>query len=545
MPLRPDMDFHDFLPILSRRKWIIILSFLFVFFGAIVYTLITPKLYRSTTTILIVPQPVPENYVRSTVTLGVEDRLPTIGQQVTSRTRLRNVMSTLGLFRKEQETRSQDDVVEDMKDRIEIEVAQDRRRDQRVPYAEVFSISFMYEDPKLAMLTAAKLASTFIDENLKSRERQAVETSALLESQLRGTKAKLETEEEKLKQYKLQYLGALPQELQTNMNTLTRLQQQFGTNATEISATESKKVLLQSQLALIEKGPQAIIHDDGSTEVDTSQEAAQALATQLALKRSELAQISAKYTERHPDVMRIRREVEELERKLADAPMSAQASNGRKKGAPTSRTYLPLAGKEREEFRRLKQQIAAAEAETATLREERANIQKQIAIFQAKVDQAPRREQELVSLTRDYENLRKTYDDLLKKKMDAEMSQALEMRQQGEQFQILDPANLPEKPFKPDRNKVFAIALVAASILGFGGALGLEKIDLTLRGVTDFKHFFDVPVLACIPILDSSEADRRRIFRRHAMWAGIISIAFFLLAFLLVFGDKLRNVANH
>ncbi len=546
MPLRPDMDLKDYIHIFSKRKWVIIGSFLVVFFGASVYTLTTPRTYKSTTTILVVPQRVPENYVRSTVTVGMEDRLATIEQQVTSRARLTKVMNELGLFPKEREQQLQEDVIEKMKKRVEIDVPQDRRKERLGDAREgdVFSISFIYGDPKLAMLTASKLASTFIDENLKLRERQAVGTSDLLESQLRGTKAKLEAQEEKVKQYKLHYLGELPQELQTNINTLARLQQEYNTYGSEISAAEQKKLLLQSQLALIEKGPQAIVHADGRAEVDTSQESAQTLATQLALRRGELTAVSAKYTERHPDVIRLRHEVEELEKKLAEAPMLAQSSNANDKKATTSRTYLPVSGKEREEFRRLKQQIASTETETAALRAQRANVQRKIAVFQAKVDQAPSREQELISLTRDYENLKRSYDELLKKKLDADMSQALEMRQRGDQFQILDPANLPEKAFKPKPKVIFAMALLMASVLGFGGAIGLEKMDLSLRGVTDFKHFFDVPILACIPVLEGDDTNRRQRFRRKALLAGIVSFTFFILAFLLVFGQKIRNILN-
>ena len=495
MPLRPDMELQDYLQVFSKRKWIIILSVFFVFFSAIVYIIVTPKLYKSTTTILIIPQQVPENYVRSTVAGGVESRLATIQQQVTSRTRLTKVMEELGLFKEQREGGSLESVVRKMTKRIEIDVAQDRTRAiGKEGRDEAFSISFVYEDPKLAMLTAERLASQFIEENLKSREKQAVGTSEFLESQLRQAKARLEAQEQKINRYKMQFLGELPQQLQTNLSKLGMLQDQYRINDERIRGAEQKKLSIQNMLQSDQR---------------------QFLMTELASRRNQLAALSAKYTDQYPDVIRLREEVEHLERKLAEKPGIEMAGIGR-----------------------MEAEIASAEAEIRSLKRERENIQRNIAVLQAKADQSPRREQEMISLTRDYENLKKTYDDLLQKKEAAKISEKLEISQQGDQFQVLDPANLPEKPFKPKPEIIFAFAFLMAGFLGFGGAIGLEKMDLSLRGVTDFKHYFDLPILASIPIIETMELDRRKNLRRKAIIGGMISFAFALFALLLFFAIK-------
>jgi len=498
MPLRPDMELQDYLQVFSKRKWMIIFSFFFVFFGAIIYILVTPKLYKSTTTILIIPQRVPENYVRSTVAEGAEGRLTTIQQQLTSRTRLTKVMEELGLFKREREEGTQESVIEKMKKRIEIDVAQDRKKEieRRESRSEAFSISFVHENPKQAMLTTDRLASLFIEENLKSREKQAVGTSGFLESQLRQAKARLEAQEQKINRYRLQFLGELPQQLQTNLNKLGMLQDQYRINADRIQAAENKKLNLQ-----------AMIQSDRG----------QSLMTELTSRRNQLAELSAKYTDRYPDVIRLREEVEHLERKLAEKP-----------------------GIEMEGIDRMKAEIASAEAEIASLERERENIRRNIAVLQAKSDQSPRREQDMISLTRDYENMKKTYDDLLQKKEAANISEKLEISQQGDQFQVLDPANHPEELFQPKPIKIFGIAFLMAAFLGFGGAIGLEKMDLSLRGVTDFKHFFDIPILASIPILETVEIDHRQNLRRKAIIGGIISFAFALFAFLLFIAIKFK-----
>jgi len=198
--------------------------------------------------------------------------------------------------------------------------------------------------------------------------------------------------------------------------------------------------------------------------------------------------------------------------------------------------------KERDEILRLRAQNKAIDSEIASLRTERQEIEKTISSLESRVGQSPRREQEMVSLTRDYENLKASYDDLLKKKLDADVSQNLEKRQKGERFQILDPADLPEKPFSPDRWKVFGIAFAAAMLIGFGGAIGFEMINPALRGKRDFQHFFKVPVFASIPVIRDTEYEARKSRQLAFVYTGLISIGALVILFLFVYGGKVRNL---
>src|SRR3990172_9098330 len=237
-----------------------------------------------------------------------------------------------------------------MSKRIEIEVAQDPRTGARPQTeSEAFSISFLHEDPMLAMLTTSRLASLFIEENSKLREKQAVGTSEFLESQLKNTKAKLDVQEEKVNNYKMQYSGGLPQELATNLTNMSRLQQQEGMIAAEIRDLNNRKATLQAQLSMGERGSKAIFHDDGKVEVDTSEDSATVLARELNLIRGQLAELSAKYTDKYPEVLRLRGEVEELEKKLAEIPMSVRSSKGNEKNVSNSRTSMPLTGRGKKE----------------------------------------------------------------------------------------------------------------------------------------------------------------------------------------------------
>jgi succinoglycan biosynthesis transport protein ExoP len=182
--------------------------------------------------------------------------------------------------------------------------------------------------------------------------------------------------------------------------------------------------------------------------------------------------------------------------------------------------------------------------EISSLKREREEIRKNLASLQSRVERSPRREQEMIAITRDYENLRTSYNDLLRKKIEAGISQDLEKVQKGEQFQVLDPANLPENPFKPNRKLIFAYSFIAACILGFGGAVGLEALDPTLRGRRDFKLFFDLNILACIPVLQDGKYARKRALRRAAILGGIVSFTVALTLFLVLYGERIRAIVR-
>jgi succinoglycan biosynthesis transport protein ExoP len=537
MPLRPDMDVRDYLEVLGRRKWLIVFSFLFVLFGAIAFIVVVPSQYKSTTTILIIPQKISENYVQSTVSIGVEGRLATIQQQVASRTVLTKVMEELGLFPEGRKKSPPEELIEGMRKRIEIEVMQDRRRDRST---EAFSISFAHEDPKLAMLTTSRLASLFINENLRTREQQAVGTSEFLESQLQETKAKLEIQEEKIKRYKLQFMGELPQETQANLNMLNRLQDYYRTNADRIRASEDRKVFLEARLSSLER---AAYQESGFQDNLIAEDPAR----QLSRKRAQIAELSSRYTDRYPDLVRLRREVAELEERLKETkqtgPLGMDGSV--RKASDISTEDLFLSSREREELRLLQAQIASTDADISSHKRKGERIQKEITAVQQKVDRSPRREQELIALTRDYENLKKSYDSLLTKRLEANISQNLEQRQKGEQFQILDPANIPEKPFKPEKMKVFLLAFLLASGIGFGGAIALEGADQTLRGVKDFQHFFKLKVLACIPDVDEEDDHaRRQTFRLGAIAGGFLLFLAGIMVLLWFYEEKIRTLLN-
>lgn len=562
MPLLPNMETSDYLDILRRRKWYIVFSILLVLFGASVYSVVAPEKYKSSTTILVVAQRVPEGYVRSTISTRVDERLFTIRQQVLSRTRLMAVMEELGLYKEERKKQPAEDVVENMRKSIEIQVASatdkgGRRRDSS---EDAFTLTVTHKNPQSAMMTASRLASYFIDENLRSREQQASGTAEFLESQLQETKVRLEAQEERVKQYKLRFMGELPQQLQANLQILSRLQDQLKSNSDATRVASDRRVYLEAQIGVIQSQLDAIAAqvfaagkaardaaDAGSEAPSPSFLSTPALANDLSVKKSQLAALSAKYTEQYPEIRRVKDEIAQLEKRLAEA-IAQEGASGSSAGLrrpPTAGTGAfgqAPGSRERDEILRLRAQGTALDSEIASLRKDRQGTEKAIAVLEARVEKSPRREQEMVSLMRDYENLKASYDDLLKKKLDAEVSQNLEKRQKGEQFQILDPADLPQEPFTPNRPRVLGIAFAAAMLIGFGGAIGFEVINPTLRGKRDFQHFFQIPVLASIPVIRDTEYEARKGRQMAVVYGGLLSIGALVTVFLVVFGQKVRNL---
>ena len=308
MPLRPNMEIQEYAALFIRRKWLIIFSILFILFAASVYCVVAPEQFKSSTTILVIPQKVPEGYVRSTVSIRIEERLATIRQQVMSRTRLTAVMEELGIYKEERMKNPVEKIIEGMRKRIDIQVRGN----------DAFTLSFVHGNRQMAMLTASRLASFFIDENLKAREQQAVGTSEFLDSQMQETKKKLELQEEKVKQYKMRFMGQLPQQIETNLSMLRGLQDRYRIITDSIRSAEDRKVFLETQASSLERSTQAVVATEGGGEQTITVDPAQALVTELAAKRARLANLSAKYTDIYPEVQRARQEVTQLETRMEE-----------------------------------------------------------------------------------------------------------------------------------------------------------------------------------------------------------------------------------
>jgi len=533
------MEPGEFLDILRRRKWVILLSVLLIHIGSVVYCVVAPDLYQSTMKLLVIPPAVSEGMVRSTANIEYKDRLKMLQQDILSSPRLLAVISEMGLFKEESRKMSSNAMVSKVRKRIDM---QDEGKNS-------FILFFQHENPEVAMRVTSRLGSFFVEENIRSREATAQETSKFLADEVQETRNRLEVQEEKLKQYKLQFGGELPQQEQANLNRLQRLQDQIKNNSDAIARLADRKVFLEAQISNIERNaPGAGGQDLWQTVGSGDKASLPSLLSELAARKKKLEELSMKYTPLYPAVTQARWEVEQLEARIAtmrQAAKKAGEESARGASAPSTSKQAPdieTTGVDAGEIGRLRGQVASIDLEIVALKRESANSAHTIDQIQRKVERLPQREQEMIALSRDYDNIKRSYEELLKKKLDSEVSQKLEEKQKGEQFQVLEPANLPTRPFKPNRPLVLGLALLASFVIGVGGAFAFEMMDPTLRGSKEFRNYFDMPVLACLPLIQDDSQSRRITVRRAAVVGGLISMLGVYLVFLAVNGGKVKSI---
>ena len=504
------LDISKYLDMALRRKWWIIIPFLLVLLAGLTYALRTPRIYEAKTLILVQPQRVPEDYVRAIVSVSVEQRLRTITQQVTSRTNLEKIIKQYGLYQ-DKEDMLLDDKVALLREMIKVEVSHRTRRDE----ANAFTISFRDKDPEKAAAVTNALASNFITENLKMREAQALGTSSFLADELESVKRKLAAKEEELKQYRIKYMGGLPEQLETNLSILERLQTQLDQYHENLRDAENRKILIQQQIADAEKTPAVEMASPGE----------QGGTQSLAELKAELAMLESRYTERHPDVIRLRETIARLE-----------ASQGSMPGESASRAGPP-SRQEEGVLHSLRRQLEEVNLEINQLKAEIKETEAEIKVYEKRIEETPKREQELLSLNRDYENLRELYNSLLNRKLEAELAVSLEKKQKGEQFRVIDPAKVPSRPVEPDMRKILLATFILALGLGCGLAYLVEMMDTSYKDPEEVEKDLGLPVLLSIPIRYTKGELRRMKFKTILAYSSV-SIGFLASVFGILVATK-------
>ncbi len=491
-----------------RRKWLILLPALLV--GGIGMAIVTylPNLYRSETLILVVPQRVPESYVRSTVTARIEDRLQAISQQILSRTRLEQIVSDFDLYAKERADKElMEDIVEKMRTRdIGIDIIK----------GDAFRVSYQSSDPRVAMRVTERLASLFIDESLRDREVLAEGTSQFLATQLDEARRQLVLTETKLQEYQRQHNGELPAQIDSNMQGQHNAEMALQTISESLNRDREKRLLLERQVADLMEAPDDRPAGDSKA---AGAEMSKTLADELKTAQQALLAVELKLRPEHPDVRKQRRAVEELQKRV-----EAQELAGTLTARPTAPLVVDAAKRRR--FTDLRAEIENLDRQIQAKSSEATRLSGLIATYQARIEATPVREAELASLTRDYETLQTSYTNLLEKKAESQMSANLEKRQIGEQFKVLDPARMPERPASPDRPRLYLIAVLAALVAGLGTAAAAEYFDRTLRSEADVRAALNLMVLATVPLIrNRAKTSVWRLRRAATVGAGVTILA--------------------
>ncbi len=508
---------EDIIAVILRWKWLIAIPWIVIAVGTALVAKSLPDRYRSESTIQVIPQRVAANYVPSAVTAKIEDRLPVIKQQILSRTKLERIIRDFGLYPEARKTQLMEDIVTQMRNDIGTEVIK----------GDAFQVSYSSTDAKMAMKVTEQIASLFISENLRDRESLAEGTNQFLDSQLDDARRRLLDHEKKLEEYRRAHAGELPTQLASNLQSIQNLQAQIQGLAESINRDRDQRLMLEQQLNDTEAEGAVINPQEptaGRGPVDAVPQNGSA-AAQLAAAQNSLRTLELTKKPDYPDVKLLKKQIAELEKKVAADALLAEATPG---GAPVAAPMSPGEVLRQRKIRDLKTAIETLDRTIKNREENQKKLQAQIPEFQRRVDAEPTRESELVALTRDYDTLQKIYTTFLQKGEDAKVAANLERRQIGEQFQVIDQARLPQQPYTPDRPKFYLGGLIGGLVFGIAIVGFIEYRDNSFRTDADVVRVLSLAVLATIPAM-VTEQEKKRAGRRRA-FALVAGAALVILA---------------
>lgn len=491
------------LDVLSRRKWLIVIPTVTLALATAVVTYYLPNKYQSDTLILVVPQRVPESYVRSTVTTRIETRLQSISQQILSRTRLERIIQDFNLYADRRKTDIMEDIVEAMRKDIKVDIVK----------GDAFRVTFTGDDPRTTMRVTERLASFFIDESLRDREVLADGTNQFLESQLEDARRRLIENEQKLADYRHKHDGELPTQAEANMQGLHNTEMQLQALNESINRDHERRLVLERFLT--DAGLSAT-GDATSVMATAGPDPSSTVTEQLEAAQAALQAMQLRLTPNHPDVIRAKRTIVELQKRAAEEA---------KEGGTVTRPQTPAELSRQNRIRDVQSEVASIDRQLTSKNEQEARLRKALGEYQRRIEAAPVRDSELAELTRDYDTLQTSYKALLGKKEESQISANLERRQIGEQFRILDPARLPEKPASPNRPRLYLAGIVGALAIGLALATTREYFDRALRSEDDVRLALNLPVLATIPIIHRTKGSRKTWLKPVSLTAGVIALA--------------------
>jgi polysaccharide chain length determinant protein (PEP-CTERM system associated) len=462
----------DYAGILKRRfKLILLCAIVFLFVGIGVSFIIPPQ-YVSQTLVLIEQQRVPTDYVTPVVTEEIGERLASMKEQILSRSRIEPIIQRFKLFAEGGAT---------MDERLALtQKAIDVKQIPAGPMSHGmpgFYIIFKAHDPHVAQQVCGEITSLFVSENLIARQQSAEGTTEFLRQQLADSKKTLDEQDAKLAEFERKYFGELPEQEATNANTLQALTTQLD------AATQSLDRLQQNETFLNAVVSQQTAELHQGEPVAVSADARNAELTELVAQQHALEMT---YTPDHPDVKAIERKIAEVKAQIAAKSDTSSGTQG-----TSTRPDPPQLQEQKAQLRSVQQSIVAAKREQSQLAQE-------IRVYESRIQLKPQVEEEYKEITRNHETALQFYNGLLKKMNESSMATALEHRQEGEQFRVMDAPNLPDEPTFPNRAIFAGGGLVGGLAIGLLFAALLEYRDATLRDELDIWTFTKLPTLAVI-----------------------------------------------
>ncbi|MBU1190131.1 MAG: hypothetical protein KKE76_00305 [Gammaproteobacteria bacterium] len=454
---------EDFGAILRRRKLHILIpaALILLMSGAIAYIL--PPAYISTAKILIEQQDIPQNLVTSTVMGYAAERIQIIQNRVMTRDNLWAMAEEFDLYAGIRTIENQQEILAKMREDIVITMVSadvvDPKTGRSSTPTIAFTVSYKNESPKLAQSVTAELAELYLNENRRSRTEETQQTSSFLEAEAQRLQTQISELGAKVAAFKVKNAGALPDTFEATSRMLADAQQQLGLLDAKLPPLESRYTYLKSRLTGF-----------GSSAL-------------LAKARADLAAARDKYSDIHPDVVRLKRTVESLE-------AGANQSGG-------SAVYETTSSDP--EYLELKSELQQVSGEIGAVRTQRADLNRKISEYQSRLAQSPNVEREYSALTRDLDHATSKYSDIMNKLTSAKLAEELEREQKAERFILIEPAIYPSTPSEPNIPAIMLLGLTFALGVGISIAALAEYLDKRIFGPKELATIFKAPPLAIIP----------------------------------------------
>ena len=474
------LRFDDYMQILAKRKWLLIIPTLVAALGGLLATYAFPPQYASQALLLVVQQQVPEGLVKSVVTQEMVERLATLQGRIQSRDRLLPIAQRAGLL-DGKNSRSTEEVLSAMRSNIELTPVDSNMIPalvaQRSATVPGLYITYTGRDPRIAQQVCSDLTSAFIEENLKLRGQIAQGTTDFFNSQLDQFKRDQDALESKLATFRSKYFTQLPDHQEQNLKMLASLNSQLDATTQALGRAQQDKAYAESMLN----------QQMAAWKVSQTSNNPQTLRQQLATLQAQLLSLQARYTPEYPEIITVQKHIAELQAQINNPP-AATSTPGDKANA-----MEPV------ELQRLRAQVHEYQESIQQISGQQARLEQQIQAYQSRVEVSPEVEEQYAQLTRDYAAAQKAYSDLAAKQHESELESDMERRQQGEQFRLSDPASLPLSPSFPNPLLFVAGGLGAGAFLGLAIVFWLEMSDQTIHNERDVRATLQLATFSAIP----------------------------------------------
>src|ERR1035437_917706 len=482
MAVQRELTLQDWIFML-RRRWVLIAILAIVGTGAgYLAARVVPKRFTSQTLVLVQQPSVSSDLVKPVISDNSNLRLAAMQQQILSRSGLEPLIREFHLYNEDVNRVPTDLLVERLRTAITITPIQ-AMAETRAQNLPGFIIAVVFSDPHIAQQICAKITSMFLEEHVQERQDMGDQTTQFLAGQLQDAKAKLDQQDARLAVFKRRYLGSLPDEEQTNLNLLAGLTTQLEASTQALGRAQQDKSFAESVLS----------QQLAVWQASQAGQNPESLDQQLSALQAQLVTLQSKYTDDYPDVIKLKNNIATVKQQLDQAEQQKKSAGPEK----PARTLT-----EPSQIQQLRAQIHQYDQVIKERTVQQEDIQKQIGLYQARVQSSPGVEQEYKELTRDYQTALDFYNDLLKKRDQSAMANDLERSQQGEQFRVLDPANFPSTPSFPKLLYFVGGGFAGGLALGLGLSLLLEMQDTSLRSERDVELALRLPVLALIPVIE-------------------------------------------